>query len=78
MTIYTYKVISFKKLYGIFLVISVSVQGLYGPKPVKRGCVVHCVTSEKQGLLASFFNGSWQTRYPIDDSILNKVSVILC
>ena len=30
----------------IFLVISVSVQGLYGPKPVKRGCVMHCVTSK--------------------------------
>ena len=35
----------FEKTYSIFMVISVSVRG-YGLKPVKRGCVVHCVTSK--------------------------------
>ena len=49
---YTYKVISFfLKFYSIFLVISV--QGLaYGPNPVKRGCVVHCVTSKNNQISA--------------------------
>ena len=46
--IYKYKVVSFNKIFFcIFLVISVSVQGLWpGLKPVKCGCVVHCVTSK--------------------------------
>ena len=37
-----------KKIYSIFLVISVSVTCSrdYGLRPVKRGCVVHCVTSK--------------------------------
>ena len=89
---YTYKIISFKKNVIAFSWLFLYPYRGYGPKPVKRGCVVHCGTSKnnqksqkgqfykwrKQGLLTSFFNGSYQMRYhPIDNSILNKVSVTL-
>ena len=74
--IHTYKVISFFVKLEHFLGYFCILTGAMGLKPVKRGCVMHCVTSKnnqtrkkgqfykwrKQGLLTSFFNGSWQTR----------------